>query len=215
MNLTSCELRIASDLIDPTFIARMQRAVNARAVVEADGSVTIHGELLVFADKAVSMAPGTEVEVSLGSRSFSCRSVADIEAFLAQKRTEELEEKEKERIRLNAFRDESISFNATLPIPVKWCVGIKEVLSGLSGKSWGDGSMRATVEHVYLLEDMQVGRIKRNKHEFLCSSSKSRLGGNFDEPCVEWVDGDSKLYEPKVTCKTCLAIIERMKAKGA
>jgi hypothetical protein len=212
-NIPSYELRMTSTLIDPTFIARMQRAASTRTTVDADGSMTIHSERLVFADKTVSMTPGTEVEVSLGFRSFSCSIVADIEAFLAQKRAEELKEKERERIRRNKYREESIALNSNLSIPVKWFVGIKDVLSGLSANSWGDGRMKSTVEHVYLLEDLQAGRFKRSAHDFLCGNSKSRWGGRYTDSRVEWEDGDGNLYEPKVTCKTCLSIAERLGKK--
>lgn len=36
-----------------------------------------------------------------------------------------------------------------------------------------------------------------------------------DETPRQWLDGDGNHYLPKVTCKACLAIVERMKRKGA
>jgi hypothetical protein len=205
------ELHMTSRFIDPTFLVQMRGSGGVKATIQDDGSVTVYGERMVFADEAVAIEPGTEVEVYLGYRNFHCSTLADIEAHLSQVRAKEMEEKERERIRRNDYRDESIAFNASIQIPVKWEPGVKDVLSGLSANSCGDGRNRATVEHVLLNEDLKVGRLLRKEGDFLCSNSQSRWGAGWRDSKEEWFDGDGNPYKPKVTCRACLSIIERMR----
>jgi len=81
---------------------------------------------------------------------------------------------------------------------VKWTTAIKEVLSGLSAKSNGTGRNKATVEHILLLENMKVGRLKRGAGDFLCSNSRAIWGAGYTD------------MTSMVTCKACLAIAERL-----
>lgn len=76
-------------------------------------------------------------------------------------------------------------------LPFKWEGRIKEVLSGLSENSNGDGWKKNTVVHVRLLEDFKRGRFSRNKGDYLCSPKKTS----------NW--GDGGIYDA-VTCKSCL-----------
>ena len=94
---------------------------------------------------------------------------------------------------------------------MQWCPGVKEVISGLSASSWGDGRNRTSVEHIYLLEDMRVGRFKRKEGDFLCANSKAGWNAGWADPRSEWVDGDGQLYKPKITCKACLSIVNQLK----
>jgi hypothetical protein len=204
-------LKTVSGFINPKLFGAMRNPLfDGRTIVLDDGSLSVAGEKFVFADKSGALEPGTEVCFYPGDRGFCCALTADIEEYIAKVRAAELEEKERERIRMNAYRDESIIFNSSLQIPVKWVPGVKDVLSGLSANSWGDGRSRATVEHVFLLEDLHVGRLKRSEHDFLCGNSNARWGAGWREPIEEFQDGDGNLYQPKVTCKTCLAIAERL-----
>lgn len=76
-------------------------------------------------------------------------------------------------------------------LPFKWKAQIKEVLSGLSENSNGDGWKKNTVIHVQLLEDFKRGRLTRNKGDYLCSPKK----------VPNWGDGGNYT---EVTCKSCL-----------
>lgn len=76
-------------------------------------------------------------------------------------------------------------------LPFEWEGRIKEVISGLSESSNGDGWKKNTVIHVRLLEDFKRGRFSRNSGDYLCSPKK----------VSNW--GDGGIYTT-VTCKTCL-----------
>lgn len=77
-------------------------------------------------------------------------------------------------------------------LPFKWKSNIKQVLSGLSESSNGDGCKRNTVVHVWLLEDFKRGRFSRKKYDYLCSPKKTS----------NWSDGS--ISDDEITCKTCL-----------
>ena len=65
-------------------------------------------------------------------------------------------------------------------------------------------------------EDFKLGRLKRKSHDYLCSNSKGKWG-------CDWSDGtyenfkilisNNEYYIPKITCKSCLKIMERFKNK--
>jgi len=207
--LKTFKLRNAANSFDPTFIAKVRSGFDGKAVVSLDGSIDLLGTKLLFSDESDSLNPGTTVNVWLDHH-FTCASLSDIEAHQREREEAQFVKRESDRARRNAQREEAASFNTALSqkIPARWCPGVKMVASGLSANSWGDGRSRATVEHVYLLDDLNVGRLKRREGDFLCQNSKTRLGGL--DPRSLWVDGDGMAFEPKVTCKVCLAIAERL-----
>lgn len=175
------------------------------ATVTQDGTVLLDGEMLTFRD--ASLPSGTPVEVWLNfAGHFVCATRADIEAESAARATREHEAAEKRRLQLNALRAEAEAFNTRIRLPVRWETGIKDVLSGLSEHSWGDGRNKATVEHIYLLEPLAAGRLKRDEGDFLCTSASGSNGKRWSGQIAERaVDGDGNRYQPKVTCKACLA----------
>lgn len=98
---------------------------------------------------------------------------------------------------------------------MRWDVGIKDVLSGLSQTSFGDGRNRATVEHIYLLEPLQAGRLARKAGDFLCTAASGSNGKRWSSKVIERShDGDGLPYQPKVSCRACLAAAERWIAAG-
>lgn len=208
VTLKNYKLTIAGKTIDPTLIAKMQCGA-VEAVVSQDGIIDLSGSKLLFTDTAEALGPGTSVRIWL-DRHFYCASLTDIEAHRLAHEAAQHAKEQQELDRRNALRDEAVTFNTTLvqKIPARWCPGVKMVLSGVSANSWGDGLNRATVEHVYLLEDLEVGRLKRKAGDFLCTNSSTRLGGL--DPRSHWEDGDGQSYEPKVTCKVCLSIVESL-----
>jgi hypothetical protein len=124
-----------------------------------------------------------------------------------QRHADEIERKAQER------REQARLFNFALPIPVKWLPGHRIVLSGLSANSWGDGSRRNTVYHVVLQEPLHVGRLKRSTGDLLCSTNRGRfdLGGPAQKTSLtEELPDYNEAYQYRVTCKTCLAIAERL-----
>lgn len=196
------------DLLDPFWFNRVRHGQHA-AVIAEGGTVTLEGVALRLRDEAP--APGTAVQVWLnGSGFFVCASLDEIERDAQARRDAEAAEAERRRQKLSAMRADAEAFNARIALPVKWDTGIKDVLSGLSETSWGDGRSKATVEHIYLLEPLEAGRLTRKEGDFLCTSASGANGKRWSSKIVERChDGEGMPYQPKVTCKACLALAAR------
>ena len=90
-------------------------------------------------------------------------------------------------------------------LPFQWETGIKDVLSGLSENSMGDGRSSRTVQHIYLLESFTGQRLRRNKGDFLCTSAKGSNGERYSQQIIE--EGRAP------TCRACLKIADKFAAK--
>jgi nicotinate phosphoribosyltransferase len=80
--------------------------------------------------------------------------------------------KRKERELLEINKKNVFSINAEIffqqfSFPFKYDVGEKEVLSGLSENSWGDGRRKNTVIHLLLEEDWTDGRYSKKWQEYV------------------------------------------------
>ena len=253
-HIISYELVTTSRFINPQFINAIQSGNHGVSVVQQDGSISVCGTQLIFAGCSKTLSPGTQVKIHISNRNFYCQSVEDIECYTQKIAALEQVENAKKSAERAKDREEAIAFNVSLQIPVRWIPGTNIVLSGLSAKSDGTGRNRATVQHVYLLDNLNVGKLKRNAEDFLCGNSSSNFraryfeaegftgfgaigGGIGNAGVVDIVgdagdvgnagdagnagnaggigDGDSNLYAgiPKVTCKACLAIAERIRRR--
>ena len=206
-----------SRFINPTWFAKYSHGVTT---VLSDGTINLNGEILTFKDKL--LPPDTEVKVWL-DKFFCCASIQDIEEHKRQYQLSQETKKQLHNNTLNKHRDEAISFNATIQLPIKWDVGIKHVLSGLSETSQGNGINRATVNHIILLENFESGRLKRSKGSFLCSTAPNKDGMQYIDYAIgkdstvsfeRHVDGEGKEYQPKITCKACLQVLELLKKQS-
>ena len=90
--------------------------------------------------------------------------------------------------------------------PVRWQVGQKDVLRGLSARSWGDGRSKATVNHIHLLEPLEKGRLVRTAGDFLFTAAQGSNGRRWFSVEATALDGDGGNYQPKVTCSKCLSL---------
>jgi len=189
--------------IDPRWIRTVQSGKH-KAIVDLTGkNIILKGEALIL---DVQLPPGTPVLIWL-DRNFYCCTELDFENHQAAIRKAADEELQKHRQLENEKREEAETFNATINVPVKWTVGQKDVLSGLSETSWGDGRNTRTVNHILLQEDLAEGRLKRPKGDFLCTSNKGLNGKQWSGAAqIDCVDGDGSTYLPKVTCKQCLKL---------
>lgn len=190
--------------LEPGWFARV-RSGQHPAVMDGGGSVLLDGVALrVVGDAPV---PGAAVKVWVSqSGFFVCAEDHEIERAERARQDEEALRSEQRRKLLNERRAMADSFNAKLALPVKWDVGIKDVLSGLSERSMGDGRSKATVEHIYLLEPLQDGRMARKAGDFLCTPATGSNGKRWSSKVVERAfDGDGSPYQPMVTCKACLS----------
>lgn len=177
------------------------------AEVSKDGCIHRNGMSLSFA-RGEELPQGQKVHVFVVSGHFYCETLE--ERVKGQKLSEDkqklrIEESKREK---NRRRKEAEDFNSTLKIPVSWEAGIKDVLSGLSESSNGDARYSRTVHHVLLKDDLKLGRLFREKGQFLCGE----LGKNWSNMPEEVLyDGNDSPYTPKITCKACLKIAERLR----
>lgn len=102
-------------------------------------------------------------------------------------------------------------FYSKINIPFKFDVGEKEVLSGLSVNSMGDGRRKNTVIHLLVEEDWTQGKFTRKKGDFLCTSKSGSNGNSWSGQNlkIRYVDGENEEYIPKITCKQCLKTIKK------
>lgn len=201
-----------SSFIDPRWL-NLVRVKRHEVEVGEDGKILLEGEKLRFKDTA--LPPGTKVQVWL-NRYFECATMEEIKEQERQFREKQEADKQAYRDKLNLWRDEAIATNSKIKLPVKWDIGQKLVISGLLEGSHGNGINKATVNHILLLEDLNAGRLKRKKGDFLCSSKIGSFNTfhDFRDERIVVKDGEGKEYQPKVTCKCCLKILERIKDKG-
>lgn len=97
------------------------------------------------------------------------------------------------------------SFNQSLGIPVSWSPAIKDVLSGLSEDSKGNGRSARTVIHALLNAPLSAGKLTRNTGDFLCTSPADSNGQNYGQESRECCEA--------VTCRACLTIALKLSAK--
>lgn len=97
-----------------------------------------------------------------------------------------------------------------LNIPFTFDVGEKEVLSGLSENSHGDGRRKNTTIHLVVLEDIGE-RLKRKKGDFLCTSVSGTNGNSWSDQnlYIRHINGDGDKYMPTITCKQCLKLLKK------
>lgn len=200
---------LASSMIDPRWLSRVQHTPRMAAVDER-GLVVLAGEDLRF--EGESLPAGSLVRVSLSPSGF----FEAVEASALAKEEGAVQEAldalaASRRATQSAIRAAAETANAELRLPVKWDVGIKDVLSGLTENSDGSGRNSRTVEHIILLEPLEYGRLVRDEGDFLCSSTKAGNGNRWSNQVPDfWVDGDGKPFQPPVTCKKCLEIALRI-----
>lgn len=196
---------------DPYLFNRMRGGGRVKAVVEDGGLVVVHGVPLKFRDAHDAPAAGAEVQVWL-VRDYVCATEAELAHDDKIREERRLAKEEEWRQRRNQYRLEAEEANASIKLPFKWVVAIKDVLSGLSETSSCDGRNKATVNHILLLEDVNAGRLKRKERDFLCTSASGSNGKRWSNQSEEAlaVDGDGNEYTPPVTCKQCLRVAETM-----
>ena len=206
------QLTSLSNFISPFWFNKMRHGVHLTAVAE-DGFIELKGEKFRFADSAQALAAGTPVRVWL-NRWWECESVADHEQRKRIREAAQQATAEKERIQLNQQREKAQAINAAITLPIVWEPAIKDVLSGLSASSWGDGRNKATVQHIRLLAPLQAGRMKRQEGDFLCTAQSGSNGKAWtgQQKC-RFHDGDGQAYDAPITCKKCLELAEKIKLR--
>lgn len=194
-------LHLRAQHLHPAWFQRVRQGT-FECTVEADGDVVLLGERLRVAPHDV-LAPGQRVRVWLGRDGhFTCADVLVLE-LQRQEREAAERARDEERKRLCEQRlREARAFNAGLHVPVRWTPGIKDVLSGLTEHSHGNGFNAATVAHVLLQEPLAQSRLRRQAGDFLCTARSGTNGKHWS--------GDRTLSpDARVSCKACLRLAAR------
>jgi len=89
-------------------------------------------------------------------------------------------------------------------IPFEYTTAIKLRLSGLTRGSAGNGRASNTVNHLFVKESFEEGRLRRDADTYLCDPDAA--------PRFPASDGEHD--EPRdVTCSGCLDLMERWNAE--
>lgn len=198
----------APRMLDPFWFNKMKTGEQEGIALDAE-TIEVHGEQMRLAHPdEIRLDAGEKVFVSLGL-DFCLERESERTERLTQNRSRYEEDQARQRERLAQLRAEAQEFNASLRIPVKWEPGIKDVLSGLSENSWGDGRNRATVEHILLRGDLVDGQLRRRAGDFLCTAPRGTNGKQWSAQPESTYQTGGQEYRPKVTCRACLKIAER------
>lgn len=185
-------------------------------IMVKNNSVQVAGGLFQLDCDIAPYPEGTQLAVHFGAYGAWVELHADYEA---ERQAAEIARKaEKQRraelviAQARAAALNAKTVNENLKIPVRWTVGQKSVLSGLSESSWGDGRNRRSVDHVLLLEDLVDGKFVRTAHSFLCTTESGSNGKQYSH-LESFAMGNAEAgvapYVPAVTCKQCLARAQR------
>jgi hypothetical protein len=206
---TRYALRLDEAVLDPHWFNTVRYGEHAGEVI-APRLVQVRDKRLRFAEIA-GLPVGTAITLWLnGAGHFVCTPTQELQREQAERAAAEEARRAAVRQAHNRQREQARTFNATLKVPVKWVPGIKDVLSGLSERSVGDGRNRATVEHILLLEPLQDGRLKRAAGDFLCSSNPRMNGKRWSgQPGSVAFDEDGGAFAPAVSCEHCLRLALR------
>ena len=210
---THIKLSLKSGFISPSWYRRCMGREFIADVVNTE--VIVDGETFVLDHPAAIDSLPKKVFVFVG-RNITCVDFDKQNSYTEakEKLREAAAQKEQENInqRRNKLRELADEFNKKINLPVRWSIGYKDVLSGLSERSDGTGMNKATVYHVTVREPLDVGRLKRNAFSFLCTAASGNDGKDWSgcgaDP-VHHYDGNGQPYTPKPTCKACLKLLER------
>lgn len=198
--------RLRTDGLLPPFALNALAGRAHECVVMEGGTIELEGMSLRFTRPEEQLPVGTQVLVSLFNY-FECETPEEVAQAEQERQAQRERDRQVQADRADRLRAEAETFNAQIKLPVAWTVGVKDRLSGLSERSWGDGHDRRTVYHVLLKEPLQRGALKRLAGDFLCTSASGGNGKNWsDQPERQSADSQGVRYWPKVTCKSCLRL---------
>lgn len=205
-------------LDEPTFlnprVFNVIKAGQAMPNVLNEKTVEVDGECFTLQHpEEVTLVPGQKVYITL-NRWFYLETGEEREAREQQARAEYQRQQDEQREEERRRNAEAAAFNAQFQLPVAWTPGIKDVLSGLSEKSAGDGWNARTVVHMFLKGDLHEGRLRRQAGDFLCTGAGGSNGKQWSaQPEQTWKDSEGSMVQAKVTCQSCLRLAERWKAE--
>lgn len=205
----SYQLKVASGMLHPLWLSAVGSGRHSLTVSE-DGTLTLKGEQLEFVSER--LAPGTPVQVWMRSYIYAATE-ADCTAHALALKAHEREIAQAQAKALDSVRDEAAAFYRTLALPFAWTIGVKQVRSGLTERSFGDGANRNSVTHIQFTEDFAQGRLVRARGEYLCTTDRGAMGV-LDSEAADPLDSAGKPFKPIPTCKTCVKMLARWMHPG-
>lgn len=199
-------------LIPPGLIDAVRGGVTGTVTENGAVEIDVMGGQTLRPDEDAP-APGTEMYVTIRKGNLWGRPQAEHERRQQQRqqrrqRRQEMRERAKERAK--AWRKRRAeAFWRQYDIPVDHQLAIKGRRSGLLKDSRGDGRAADTVEHLYVLEGFEDGRLARDADTYLCDPSTAARF-EFTEG-IDRTGPDGESYRPPVTCQECLRLMARWK----
>lgn len=200
----------------PPFLdPRIFRAIWGKTYKVTTGSrgVDIDGTLFTYDGPAPEV--GTVVLVTLGQwATYQIKTEVDAWDAIRMEKINQQKEAMRQKSIQRRLEAEAQHQDLASFLPFKYTAGIKDVLSGLSASSWGDGRKANTVQHILLLEPYDSPRLSRRHMDFLCTNPAGSNGKNWtDNKRETWVDDDNKEYTAPITCKLCLRQAEALRKR--
>lgn len=193
--------------INPALVKQLRRGTATGVVRE--GAVEYAGDRLTIKGDE-QPEKGAEVGIRGGHGSFYCKTVEQIEKEKRerkQRREERRREREREQARKqDRRRAEALRFWESYDIPFEYDVRIKVRRSGLLRGNSGTGRAKNTVEHLYVMEAFEEGRLSREADRYLCDDEAHIRD---EDAGMSRSDSDGNPYQKRVTCKACLDLMER------
>ncbi|WP_135666546.1 hypothetical protein [Halorhabdus rudnickae] len=175
--------------------------VREKGAIELDDLDGVHLAL----KNPEAVAEGTRVQVN--SRGSACTSLEEVKRRKREKKAEKFLKARERRQKRKEARQEAEAFWDQYDIPFEYDVAIKGRRSGLLRGSSGTGRDSSTVEHLYVLEAFEDGRLSRPEGVYLCNNEANL---RFDDG-ERRQDENGESFIPPVTCQTCLDRMERWK----
>ncbi|MEG0868414.1 MAG: hypothetical protein RSG77_15305, partial [Hafnia sp.] len=173
-------LALAASFVNPEWLNEFRHG-NVLVAVNADGDIEVGGERLYAFSVDARLIPGEMVEVFVDEY-FYCLREVDAKEMREQSERRNQQRAEEELTAANRLREEAQQFYSAYSLPFSFVVSIKDVLSGLSENSMGNGTNKRTVFHLRVLEDVSWGRTTRKSGDLLCTHA---AGSNGKQWCDE------------------------------
>lgn len=195
---------VANGFVKPGTARQIMGGIEGKIL--QNGVLDIANQSLRLKDRD-AIEPGTEVYVKRFKGMEWCIPLEEYKQKQYEKKAEQHLEHRKHQRKQNQKRRDAERFWKRYDIPFDHDVAIKGRLSGLTRGSNGNGRDKRTVNHLYVLEPFEEGRLSRPNGTYLC-----KAGASFEFKEERALDGGGNEYVPEVTCKACQELMQRWKS---
>ncbi len=154
---------------------------------------------------------GTAVEVAV-ARQFYCVSLEDKQREETERQQAAEARRAAEAIAQKQREEANQIFNNGLNVPARWQPDIKLNLSTMNDRGLANGGKRNSVHHIFLLEDLNTGKLNRTTGDSLCTQGVENAHWKYVlYKNVTDEERAKQLRWGAVNCRACLKIAERFK----